>query len=371
MKNKKIFNKQTLKYVLATIVVVLFGIFTITFFANAAQKPKTQTSDVQIVSEQILATGNITAQNQAVLNFQLGGKLTYLPLKEGDTVYQGQTIASLDTYALEKQLQLAANVYQTLQNGASQTSESQQAGILEGQQRVSLDTTNKEGYSAIPESTVIYDNVQRIVNNAILAQNSAQINVDLANYALTLASLTSPINGIILHEDVTTPGVNVTPVTSFIVADPSSMVFSANVRQQDINFISVGNGATVVLDANNGQELSGIVDRIYPQLKVDSSGENVYRVDIKIDNLPSSVKFGQSGTVLIKSNFNQKVILVPSWTVISNSKIWVLSDNKMILKTVKIGDTFDGQMEILGGLSDTDKIITNPQSLLDKLYSIL
>ena len=370
MKNK-IFNKKTFKYSLITLLIVIIGIFSITFFADAAQPPKTQTADVKVVASNILASGSFAAQNQATLNFQIGGKLTYLPLKEGDTVYQGETIAQLDSYSLQKELQIAANTYQTSVNGANQASENQQAGVTEGQQRTSLDTYNKNGYSAIPETSVIYDTVKRLVDNANLAQNSAQLNVDLANYALSLASLTSPINGIILHEDVTTPNVNITPLTTFTVADPNSIVFSANVRQQDINFISVGNSATITLDGGNGQSFSGIVDRIYPQVSTDSNGESVYRVDIKINNLPTTVKFGQSGSVLIKSNFNQKVILVPSWAVLSDSYVWVLTNGKPVLKTVNSGSTFNGQTEILGGLTDTDKVITNPQSLLSNLYSIL
>ena len=295
----------------------------------------------------------------------MGGKLTYLPLKEGDKVYQGQTIASLDSYALEQQLQLTANSYQIAKNGTNQASESQQAGILEGQQRISLDQTNKEGYSAVPETNVIYDNVQRIVDNAMLAQNSAQISVNIANYALTLASLTSPINGIILHEDVTSPGVNITPVTSFLVADPSSMVFSANVRQQDIDFISVGNSAKITLDGKSGQVITGVVDKIYPQKTIVSTGESVYRVDIKADGLNSTTAvLGQWGTVLIKSNFNEKVMLVPSWAVLSDSYVWVVENRKPLLKKVNLGDTTNGQTEVLAGLWDNDKIITNPQSLL-------
>ena len=203
-----------------------------------------------------------------------------------------------------------------------------------------------------------------------MAQNTAQINVDLANYALQLATLTSPINGIVLHEDVTTAGVNVTPVTSFVVVDPNSMVFSANVRQQDVDFISVGNQATVTLDAVKGKTLSGVVDRIYPQKTVLANGDQVYRVDIKINNLPVTAKFGQSGTVLIQSNFNQKVILVPSWTVLSDSYIWVSSNGKSVLKKINTGDTVNGQTEVLGGLEDADKVITNPESIISKLYSI-
>src|ERR1035437_2558220 len=109
---KKLFNKQTLKYVIVTIFVVLIGIFAITFLAHASAPIKTETVDVNAVSQQILATGSINAQTQAVLNFQMGGKVIYLPFKEGDTITQGQTIAQLDSYALQKQLQIAANTYQ-------------------------------------------------------------------------------------------------------------------------------------------------------------------------------------------------------------------------------------------------------------------
>lgn len=367
---KKIFNKQLLRYLVVSVFIVFIGIFAVGLLANAAQEPKTSTADLATVSEEILATGTIVPQTQAVLNFQLGGKLVYLPFKEGDRISQGQTIASLDTYALQKQLQIAANTYQASKNGADQALENQQAGVLEGQQRTSLDTANKQGYSAIPETSVIYDNVQRIVDNALLAQNSAQIGVDLSNYSLSLASLTSPISGIVLHEDVNTAGVNVTPVTTFVVADPDSIVFSANVRQQDISFISVGNFATVLLDGSN-QYVDGVVDRIYPQKTTLADGEDVYRVDIKINNLSETAKFGQGGTVLIKSNFNQKVVLVPSWAILSNKYVWVMSEGKPILKTVQTGDTVNGQTEVLNGLSDVDKVITTPKAVISKRYQIL
>ncbi len=376
MKNKKIkkiSKKQTLiKNILFTTLVVVSGIFFIAFFDNAYQSPKYETADLQVVGSEVLANGTTDSQNKVTLNFQTGGKLAYLPFKEGDTVYQGQTIASLNTYTLQKQLQLMANNYQTAKNAGDQALESQKAGVLEGQQRTSLDTINKQGYSAIPEVDVIYDNVKRIIDNALLAQNSAQINVDIANYTLQLASLTSPINGILLREDVTTPGVNITPQTSFIVADPSLMVFSANVRQQDINFISIGNSAKIMPDGRNGEIITGVVSKIYPQRIILTTGESVYRVDIKADGLnQNTAMLGQSGTVLIKSNFKQRVMLVPSWTVLSQNFIWVLQNNKLILKRVTIGDTISGQTEILSGLSKDDKVITNPQSIISKNYKIL
>ena len=141
-------------------------------------------------------------------------------------------------------------------------------------------------------------------------------------------------------------------------------------RQQDVDFISLGNPVTVSLDAMKGKTMQGIVDRIYPQKTTLSNGDQVYRVDIKINDIPSSVQFGQSGTVLIKSNFNQKVILVPSWTILSDSNIWVSDSGKAVLKKVNVGDTINGQTEVLSGLNDSDKVITNPESIISKQYLI-
>jgi len=367
---KKLFNKQTLRYVVVTFFVVVIGIFAVTFFASAAAPQKTETVDVNSISQQILATGSIAPQNQAVLNFQLGGKLIYLPFKEGDQIYQGQAIAQLDAQDLQRKLQLALNTYQSTRDTFDQSQDNNKNQVLQGAQKFVLDTQNKVGVSGQTETDIVNNIVNRILDQNQANLNISVLNVQLANSALQLSTLVSPINGIVMHQDVTTAGVNITPVTSFVVADPSSMVFSANVRQQDVDFISIGNAATVSIDASKGKTMQGIVDKIYPQKIILANGDQVYRVDIKINNAGSALKFGQSGTVLIKSNFNQKVILVPSWTVLSDSNIWVSSNGKPVLKKIQVGDAINGQTEVLSGLEDSDKVITNPESIISNLYSI-
>jgi len=367
---KKIFNKLTLRYIVITLFVVAIGISAVTFFASAASPQKTETVDVNSISQQILATGNIAAQNQVVLNFQIGGKLIYVPFKEGDQIYQGQTIAQLDASDLQRKLQLALNTYQSTRDTFDQTQNNSQNQVLQGSQQFVLETQNKVGVSGQAETDIINNTVKRILDQNQNNLNISVLNVELANSALQFTTLTSPINGIVLHEDVNTAGVNITPMTSFIVADPKSIVFSANVRQQDVDFISLGNAVTISLDAMKEQTMQGVVDRIYPQKTVLPNGDQVYRVDVKINNPPTSLKFGQSGTVLIKSNFNQKVILVPSWTVLSDSNVWVSSNGKPVLKKVNTGDTINGQTEVLSGLNDSDKVITNPESIISKRYLI-
>lgn len=335
---------------------------------SPSSQPTTTTS-VEFVNSTITADGAVTAQNQARLSFQMAGKLVYLPFKEGDKVYQGQTIASLDSYIMKQQLQLAANAYQATKNNIDQAMENNQAGVIEGQTRYSLDYTDKQGYSAVTEATVIYDTVQRIVNNDLLTQNSAQINVDLANYALTLASLTSPINGIITNEDVTVPGVNITPVTSFTVADPASMVFRANVPLESIYYISEGSTVSLAIDGIP-DKMTGTVVKIYPSKVVLPGGQAVYQVDIASMDLVKHAKLDETGSALISTN-SQNVALIPAWSVLGGKYVWVDDNGTPELKVVTAGKIHGNKIEILGGLSPVDKVIIDPKIISKLKYPIL
>lgn len=369
LKGKSNFRKT----LLSSAVIVVGASAILILLINLALKPetqiKTESVSVKTVSSQIMTNGTVGTQNQAVLSFLTAGRLTYLPFKEGDSVIQGQTIASLDTYALQRQIQLAANAYEMAKNSTATTNENFQANVLEGQFRLNLDMSNKTSYSNITEAQVITDEVKRIVDNANLSESSAQLNVDLANYTESLATLTSPINGILTREDVTNPNVNVTPATTFVVSDPNSMVFKAQVMEQDIDFVSVGSAASIHLDGNLN-ELQGTVVAIHPAETV-INGQGVYLVDIAVQDLQNLAHFGQGGFAKIQSNTNSSVKLIPTWLVLSNNYVWVSVDGKNILKKVAVGKTHGSEIEILQGLSDSDKVITNPESIIAKSYSIL
>jgi len=75
--------------------------------------------------------------------------------------------------------------------------------------------------------------------------------------------------------------------------------------------------------------------------------------------------------VIIKSNLKNNVILVPGWTVLGNKYIWIIKDNQPILKPVKAGKSHGANIEILEGLSNSDKIITDPKLIISNKYQIL
>ncbi len=329
-------------------------------------KNSTITSTVKFVESTIITSGVVTAQNQAKLAFQTSGKLTYLPFKEGDKVRSGQTVAKLDSYALQRQLSAALNNYKSTRDTFDQVQDNAKTGVLQGSQKYSLQVTNKGGFDV---DSVIGDIVKRILDQNQATLDNSVINVELANYALQLSTLTSPLDGIITHQDVNVAGVNITPSTSFIVADPESMIFRANVPANSIYYVTLGSQVDLAIDGIP-EKINGVVSKIYPTKVTLPNGQSVYQVDILSDELKDNAKFDQTGTAIISTNA-KNVALVPAWTVLNGKYIWVEVNGAPQLKEITIGKVHDNEIEIVSGLSTEDKVIADPKNITVKLYSIL
>lgn len=334
---------------------------------------KTESVAVKNIGSDIVATGTIHSQNEATLHFQAGGKLVFLPVKIGDSVYTGETIAQLDTYAMQQALTQALNTYRSTRDTFDQTQQNAQNGVLNNVQHSTLNTQGAGlGTYGIDNGTTNYINdvAKRIVDQNQANLDNSVINVQLANYALQMATLTSPINGIVTNEDVTVAGQNITTTTSFSVADPKSLVFRANVASSDIDFVSVGATAKINISGQT-TPITGTVIKIYPQKMTLDSGQEVYQVDVQSDALQANTQLGQNGSVLMQSNANASSVTVPTWTILGHNEVWVEENNQPILKKVTIGKVHGDTTEVLSGLSANDRVITNAATIAQQHYQIL
>lgn len=357
-------NRLLISICLITLIIITVYYFGSKKLVSSSDSPSTTIASVKFVNSTITANGSVTAQNRATLNFQTSGKLIYLPFKEGDTISAGRAIARLDTYALQRQLTTALNNYRTNRNTFDQTQQNSQDNVLKTQIAPTYTYENTFG-----NAVVVNDAIKRIVDQSQASLDNSVINVELANYALQLSTLTSPLNGIIIRQDVTVPGVNITPSTTFVVADPDTMVFRANIPTENIYYVSVGNTVTLAIDGIP-DKLTGTVVKIYPSKVTLSNGQAVYQVDIASDALKKQAKFDVTGTVIINTN-SENVALVPAWTVLSGKYIWVDNNGTPTLKQVTAGKIHDNEIEIIDGLTPTDKIIIDPKFIPSQKYQLL
>jgi len=342
-----------------------------TFFPvrTRSSTPSTTATTVRFMSSSITAEGSIIAQNQATLHFQIAGKLTSLPFKEGDMVKSGQTIAALDMYTTQKQLEAALNTYRTTRYAFDQMKDNVQNNVQKAQLTNPYDYYGKAGMGMETKENVINDAIKRIVDQNQANLDNSVINVQLVNNALQLSTLSSPLSGILLHEDVSVPGINVSPATSFVVADPSTAVFRANASINNINYIALGSIAEVAIDGIP-DKIAGIVINIHPSKVILPNGQSAYQVDIQSDQLIKRTKLDQTGTVMIKTNA-EHVALVPAWVVLEGKYIWVEENGTPQLKTVVMGKVHGQDGEITSGLKTTDKIIIDPEYIQMSHYPAL
>ncbi len=340
-----------------------------------ANQNGSESAAVKNIDSSIVVQGTVTAQDQATLHFQTAGKLVSVPLKEGDKVTEGQTIAQLDTYALQRQLQEALNTYKSTRNSFDQTQQDSQNNNLQTEQSTAL---NKAGagmvapypYGSNATSNSYIDQVvQRMVSTSQAGLDTSVANVEIANYAIQMATLTSPLTGVVTHEDVDVAGQNITPTTSFVVADPTSKIFRANVPASYVDYLTEGMTASVMLDGSQNK-INGTIVKIYPSKMTLADGESVYQVDIQSDQIVNSGKLDQGGTAILMTNA-ENLTLVPAWTVLSGKYLWVENNGKMILRTVTIGKVHGSDTEITGGLESEDRVITDPKLISSKKYPLL
>jgi RND family efflux transporter MFP subunit len=373
---KRMNIKKTITFLIFAVLIidaVIFLSIQTQLFAKKSDASSAQSAAVKNIDSTIAVEGTITAQDQATLHFQTGGKLISVPLKEGDKVTEGQTIAQLDTYPLQQQLTIAVNNLRTTKEANDQTQQNTKNNVLQSEQSKALRTAGAglvAEYGTNTQSTDYLDQVvQKIADESQNGVNSAQATVAIQNYALQMASLTSPLTGVVIHEDVDIAGQNVTPTTSFIVADPTTKVFRANIPTSDIDYISEGMNATLMLDGAQNK-ITGTIIKVYPSKTTLASGEQVYQVDIQADEVTSKGKLDQTGTAIIMTNA-ENVTLVPAWTVLSDKYVWVVNNNKPVLRTITVSATHGDQIEVTSGLATGDRVITDPKLIPSRDYQML
>lgn len=204
--------------------------------------------------------GEITALQTANLKFSISGKLVSVNCKIGDTVKKGQLLAALDKTEFQAYLDRALKQYDL------------ERALFDEKQKQNLTEYEKRKY-----------------------QDSLDIsikNVEIAKADLDKTDLNSSIEGIVIGMDPANPGDNITPAGFVInVANPESFCFLAELPEENLSQIGIGQPAKVTLKAFPDKILEGKVE----QIGFSPIREGLFPVTISIPFDPI-LRLGLSGT---------------------------------------------------------------------------
>lgn len=299
----------------------------------------------QILVDKLSVSGSLSAEKQADLKFQTGGRLAWVGVKEGDQVKKWQAIASLDKRLLQKSLQKELNDYMN------------ERWNFQGDRETYLVTTdNLDKYSLSNAARRVLEKAQFDLNNAVL-------DVEIQSLTNEYAVISAPFDGLIVKLNQPNPGIN-TYITDVIaqIVDPLTIYFSAEVDELDISKIREGQEAEILLDAYPDQAVRGAVSSIDFSAVELSGGGTGYEVKIKLplDNTEVKYRLGMNGKAYLTLFTKHDVLVLPVEAVYGRddgSWVKVMSGSKVVEKRVEVGMETDELMEIISGLELGEKVV--------------
>ncbi|MGI6003124.1 MAG: HlyD family efflux transporter periplasmic adaptor subunit [Lachnospiraceae bacterium] len=149
--------------------------------------------------------------------------------------------------------------------------------------------------------------------------------------------------------------------TAFTILQGSQADVKISVDEQDILSVAEGQKATVTLDALEGQEFDGTVEKV-ASTATEGSSSAKYAVTVRID-MPENVKYGMSAQASIKVGEAENVPVIPMAALQQEG-------HKLFVYTkVNEDGSLGGEKEVKTGLSDGENVaVTSGLKKGDTIY---
>ncbi len=321
-----------------SLVILLFVSFGIYRFVQSKKVEYTQyTVESRDIRETFELSGKVAAGTQATLRFGAGGLITYMGAKEGDTVKKWQTLASVDSRQLQKTLDQKLNLYAI--------------------QRGTFDQTIDDNDNSVPDGDLARTLKRLLEKNQYQLDNTVR-DVEYLDLSLKLARLSTPIAGVLVHSPIDTASVQVAPTDTWVVIDPASLYFSADLDETDLKRASVGQKVLVTLDAYPDWTFETKIDSISYSPKETSAG-TTYEVKLSLSGDVADLRLGLNGTAAIILQDKTGVLTLPSSALFvtgGSTTTVVKNGQKYEEKKLETGIENDGMVEIISGLGESDHV---------------
>jgi HlyD family secretion protein len=435
---------RTFIVVVVTIALTLGGVFGFRWWrakktgpgAAVASKVRVEKVVRGDLAELVQAPGEIQARTKVSISARVAARIKELPCPEGTTVTKGDpdtsppveasVLVRLDDTDLDASLRSAQARYsaQLAQVEGSKARIAAQRSQITGTS-VSLANTRREMarerdlLKTQYTSESQYEEAKRRVEE-MEAQLAGQLHsldgdeasaraaahnleaagaeITRAKEALSYATITSPIDGIVTRVnskagELAVTGTMNNPGTVILeVADLSQMLFVARVPEANIAKVKLGQKAVIRAQAYADRAFEGTVTSVAlaPTVAKDRDNEKNFTAEITIKPDGSSVLSGLTADADIETSRHLGVLKVPSQAVLGRpaddlpaairekipeeerlksvvAVVYRFGDGKAVAQPVTVGPSDVTDTVIRSGLSENDRVITGPYKVLEKL----
>lgn len=318
-------------------IVVVIGLFFLWKFVISPKKEDVETVEVKkgTVTEELILSGEISADEYTNLTFQSSGRIIWVGVSEGDWVKKGQALAKLDTTKLNADLQRARSDLR-----------SADASVEKAHDDVK-DHDSDETYTQKETRTV-----------AEVAKDKAYEAVLKAEEDLRNATLTAPFSGLITHVVKPFSSVHVLYTqTQFEIVNPETIFFEVVADQSEVLDLEEEKEVSIILDSFLEKEFKGTIKYIGFTPKAGEIG-TMYEIKVEFlgeDLDVEKIRIGMSGDANFVLSQKENVLHIPPQFINSDKKgKYVYKNSKKNKVYIEVGIEGEERVEITGDIQEGD-----------------
>ena len=359
--NKKVW------YAIGAVVVILIA-WSMLRGGKKEEKVSFETAKVEKnnIHTSITATGTIEPVTSVTVGTQVSGIVSKLYVDYNSVVKKGQVIAELDRTNLISELNTA------------------KANLASSESSMAYEKANYNRYKTLYDKGLVsadeYESALLSYRKAKEDVSTKRESVNKAQTNLGYATITSPIDGVVLSKSVeegqTVAASFNTPELFSIAQDLTDMRVIADIDEADIGGVKEGQRVSFTVDAFPDDHFEGQVTQVRQQATTESNVVT-YEVVISAPNNDLKLKPGLTANVTIFTMEKNDVMSVPSKALrfipteaflekgqtISDCegehKLWTLEDNTFKAHKVEIGTSNGLVTEIISGIPEGTEILTD------------
>lgn len=313
--------------------------------------------------------GAVEACQRTRLSPIMGGRITYLGVKEGDRVKKGQVLMRLWNEDQRAQSSVAQSQVETAGQRVGEICTMADNAAREAERMARLRAKGFISEASLDKARSEADSRRAACATARAEVSHARAQVRLTHIEQDRTVLIAPFDGTVaeivgeLGEYATPspPGVATPPAIDLI--DDSCLYIKAPMDEVDAPKVRVGQQARVTLDALPGKALPAHVKRIAPYVLAVEKQSRTVDVEANLDQptAPGELLVGYSADLEIILDIRDNVLRVPTSALLEGGKVLLYraDTGKLEERTLKTGIANWEYTEVLEGVGLGDRIVTS------------
>ena len=298
----------------------------------------------ETVSEQISLIGTTEPIAESTVASEVSGLVKQFPVKEGDFIRKGNTLARLRTTYLKLKLE-----------GARAAKAQTAANLLNAEKELGRVSKLKDASSVAEKA---YD--QALYTHQALNQElmQHQSEIEQLEYELSRTEITAPFSGFIAKEHcqvgewMSAGG----PVVDIINLDP--VLIKVDVPERYVVKLPSRGKVAVLIRALSAQPREGSIYAVLPQ---GNPGARTFPVRVRVDNTDYSIKAGMEAGVTFNLSNTTEALLVPKDAIVTSGElrsVVIVTDGRAQPVGVKILGYHGSSVAVEGKLESGDQVVT-------------